>query len=248
MRKTQLIKINTRTLICGLSGSGKTNALTQFILLCNGVFDKLYLCYKTDEPFYEMLIDQLKEDDLIEVHRSLSSFSEVNDFEDAAAYKRRKEKAPKYLVIFDDCINDTDRKSQKKLGEYFTFGRKKNLTICFLSQSYYQTDILFRKQMNYLLLTGISSNSDLKSIVSEYALGKIKAEKLIQIYEWIKENDKDNDLDFMKINLETSPIYEKISRNFTQYIQIDEKQEQPNDAPKQFVEKQKYKKKITKRI
>jgi ABC-type lipoprotein export system ATPase subunit len=89
------IKINTRTLICGLSGSGKTNALTQFILLCNGVFDKLYLCYKTDEPFYEMLIDQLKEDDLIEVHRSLSSFPEVNDFEDAAAYKRRKEKAPK---------------------------------------------------------------------------------------------------------------------------------------------------------
>jgi hypothetical protein len=102
--------------------------------------------------------------------------------------------------------------------------------------------------MNYLLLTGISSNSDLKSIVSEYALGKIKAEKLIQIYEWIKENDKDNDLDFMKINLGTSPINEKISRNFTEYIQIDEKQEQPNDAPKQLVEKQKYKKKITKRI
>ena len=37
------IKINSRSLICGLSGSGKTNALTQFIILCNGVFDKIYL-------------------------------------------------------------------------------------------------------------------------------------------------------------------------------------------------------------
>jgi hypothetical protein len=39
-----------------------------------------------------------------------------------------------------------------------------------------------------------------------------------------KDNDKDNELDFMKINLGTCPINEKISRNFTEFIQIDEKQ------------------------
>jgi hypothetical protein len=79
------IKLNGRSLVCGLAGSGKTNALTNFIVLCNNVFDKIYLCYKTDEPFYDMLVDQLKEDDLIEVHRSVSSFPEVNEFDDAAA-------------------------------------------------------------------------------------------------------------------------------------------------------------------
>jgi hypothetical protein len=169
-----------------------------------------------------MLVDQLKEDDLIEVHRSVSSFPEVNTFEDYTAYKRRKEKAPKYLVIFDDCINDTDKKSRHKIAEYFTFGRKKNLTICFLSQSYFQTDIFFRKQMNYLILTGISSNSDLKSIVKEYELGKISANVLLNIYEWIKDNDVEDDLDFMKIDLSKCPINKKVSKNFTEYIQIAE--------------------------
>jgi hypothetical protein len=218
------IKINTRSLYCGLSGSGKTNAVLSFMLLCNNVFDKIYLCYKTDEPFYDMLIDQLKEDDLIEVHKSVSSFPEVNTFDDAAAYKKRKEKAPKYLVIFDDCINDIDKKSRTKMAEYFTFGRKKNLTICFLSQSYYSTDKFCRQQMNYLVPTGISSNKDLKAILKEYSLGTITPEILINIYNWIKANDKNNDLDFMKINLGACPINEKISRNFTDFMKIDEKQ------------------------
>jgi hypothetical protein len=78
--------------------------------------------------------------------------------------------------------------------------------------------------MNYLLLTGISSNKDLKAILKEYSLGTITPEILVNAYTWIKDNDKDNELDFMKINLGTCPINEKISRNFTEFIQIDEKQ------------------------
>jgi hypothetical protein len=78
--------------------------------------------------------------------------------------------------------------------------------------------------MNYLLLTGISSNKDLKAILKEYSLGNITPETLINIYTWIKDNDKDNELDFMKLNLRAYPINEKVSKHFTEYIQIAEKQ------------------------
>jgi hypothetical protein len=64
---------------------------------------------------------------LIEVHRSVSSFAEVNSFEDYTAYKRRQEKAPKYLVIFDDCINDTDKKSRHKIAKYTKMANKYKL-------------------------------------------------------------------------------------------------------------------------
>jgi hypothetical protein len=79
--------------------------------------------------------------------------------------------------------------------------------------------------MNYLILTGISSNSDLKSIVREYELGKISVNVLLNIYEWIKDNDVDDDLDFMKIDLSKCSINKKVARNFTDFLQIDEKQE-----------------------
>jgi len=217
------IKINSRSLICGLAGSGKTNCLMQFILTCNGVFDKIYLCYKTDEPFYELLIDQLKKDDLIEVFKTVESFYDVNYFEDEENFLKRKETPPRYLVIFDDCINDCKKgKLNFKMREFFTYGRKKCLTIFFLAQSYYQTEKYFRDQMNYLILTSIASNKDLKAILKEYQLGNLSVDLFLKAFKWIKDQDKENDLDFMKIDLHGNCSDDKkISRNFIEFLPME---------------------------
>lgn len=214
------IKQCTRSLYCGLSGSGKTNALMQFIHASNGVFDKIFLCYKTDEPFYDFLIHELKPDGLIEVFKSVESFPNVDEFDDEATYVNRKEKPPRYLIIFDDCINDCKiGKNNQKMRNYFTYGRKKCLTIVFLSQSYFQTDKFFRDQMNYLILTSIASNKDLKTIVREYSLGGLTVDVILSAYQFIKENDTDNNLDFLKIDLNGDcPKEKKLSRNFLDYI------------------------------
>jgi hypothetical protein len=45
---------------------------------------------------------------------------------------------------------------------------------------------------------------------------------LLDIYEWIKDNDVDDDLDFMKIDLGKCPINKKVSKNFTEYMKIAE--------------------------
>ena len=42
----------------------------------------------------------------------------------------------KFLVIYDDCVTDNDSYSYKKVEEYFSFGRKKGITLAFLSQSF----------------------------------------------------------------------------------------------------------------
>ena len=59
------IKLRTRNLLCGASGSGKTNALMNYIFLSSkprkGTFRHVFLCYKTDEPLYDVLQEQLKD-------------------------------------------------------------------------------------------------------------------------------------------------------------------------------------------
>jgi hypothetical protein len=76
--------------------------------------------------------------------------------------------------------------------------------------------------MNYILLTSISSNKDLKSILKEYQLGELSADIFLKAYKWIKDQDKKNELDFMKLDLNAdSPDNEKISRNFIDYFPID---------------------------
>jgi hypothetical protein len=213
----------TRALYCGLSGSGKTNGLMQYIEACEDVFDKIYLCYKTDEPFYDLLIDQLTPDGLIEVFKTVESFPSVNDFPDESQFVKNKERVPNILIIFDDCLSDCKiGKNNLKMREFFTYGRKKCLNIAFLTQSYFQTEKYFRDQMNYLILTSIASDKDLKRICNEYGLGKISPEVLMDAYELIKTNDVDNDLDFLKIDLHGNcPIEHKLSRNFLDYLQIE---------------------------
>ena len=222
VERTQM-KEKTRSLICGLSGTGKTNALMQYIVACSGIYDKIYLCFKTDEPFYECLVDELKKDDLIAVYKSVESFPEVDEFADASEYKRQKEKPPKYLIIFDDCLNDCKiGKNNLKMRKYFTYGRKKCLTIFFLSQSYYQTEKFYRDQMNYILLTSIASSKDLGRITKEYSLGSLTDEVITSAYKMVKENDKDNELDFLKIDLHgNTPANRKLSKNFDQFIEYE---------------------------
>lgn len=215
------IKQNSRSLICGLSGSGKTNCLMQFIIECNGLFDKIYLCYKTDETFYDLLIDQLKVDDLIEVFKSVESFPDVNTFDDESLYVNRKEKPPRYLVIFDDCVNEIGKQNLTKIKDYFCYGRKKGLTIMFLTQSYYSTNKFVRQQMNNLMLTSVASNKDLKAILKEYSLGTLTVDHLMRAYEFIKDNDTDNNLDFLKITLDNCPKDKKLSKNFLEYLNFE---------------------------
>lgn len=213
------IKLNSRILFLGASGSGKTNALIQYLLETSkpkkGTFKHIFLCYKTDEPLYDMLKEELGPN-FITCYKSVAEFPDAQQFADHPEDEH-------YLVIFDDCINDKDKVSRKKMADYFTYGRKKHITCCFLAQSYYSTDKFFRQQMTYMIITSINSIKDLKAILKEYQIGKIQLSQIVSMFEKATDKTEDpDDLPFFKMDLNSCPLNKKFSKNFLEYFNPDD--------------------------
>ena len=84
------------TLCLGGTGSGKSNALINYISRSSGEFYKIIVCSfsTTDEPLYNMLEETGK----IELISDIDEVPDLEEFDD-----RHKDK-PK-LIVFDDFIN-----------------------------------------------------------------------------------------------------------------------------------------------
>jgi len=205
------MKLRSRILDCGSSGAGKTNLLYNYIYLTSqgkGTFKHVFLCYKTDEPLYDEIREQLK--DKITCFRDASDIPPVEIFPDNSN--------DNFLFIFDDFVNEKDRLFNKKLQNYFAFGRKKGLTLFFLTQSYYQTNKFVRDQCNYILLLSIKSEMDLARIITEYEIPNISKDQMIKMFDYCTQEP----LNFMKITTDRCKKEEKISKNFLEYLDPDE--------------------------
>lgn len=176
----------------------------------NGTCSHVFLCYKVSEVLYDDLIEQLGKN--ISVYRSLDAFPDVDQFKDQIE--------DKYLCIFDDCVNDKDKQSIKKVNDYFAYSRKKGITTCFISQSYYDTPTFVRKNMNYLLLLSISGKKDLVGILKEFNVSDMTKDRLQQIYKQASTPQNEKDMPFLKIECGKAPEDEKYSSNFSQFIKV----------------------------
>src|SRR6266550_4760968 len=154
-----------RLLICGSSGSGKTNLLLNLILQYLS-YDRL-LVYAKDlsEPKYEYLQelfnnddDDDDEDDEEEV--LFSSDDKVISVDELDPNKQN-------LIVFDDYITSRD---QNKIEDLFIRGRKKNVSIIYLTQSYYQTPKNIRLQCNYLILFRSCNQREVNTILRDHTL------------------------------------------------------------------------------
>jgi hypothetical protein len=202
------MKLRTRILLCGASGTGKSNSLINYIFLTSkpkkGTFKQIHLCYKTDEPLYEVLIEKLK--DKITLYKEIKNIPNCQEFPDNTE--------DNILFIFDDCIADKDKLSVKKLSDYYAYSRKKGITLLFLTQSYFQTPKFYRDQMNYIILLSIKSSQDLNRIIKEYEIPDVDTN---QINNMMKYCIKDS-LNFMKIDTSHCSIKKKFSKNFISYL------------------------------
>lgn len=206
------MKIDSRILMSGASGSGKSNALLNYIYATsqpkNGTFKHIFLCFKTDEPLYQYLEERLEGD--ITLFRGLDQFPDITSFP--------QQNKDKYLVIFDDCINDKSKTDLKKINDYFSFSRKLGVTTLFLSQSYFTTETFIRKNINYLILTSIASTKDLKRICAEYDTNNVTAEEIAELFDIATEKETESDMNFFKIDLNNVKVDVKFSRNFIEYL------------------------------
>ena len=124
-------KSNFRMLICGNSGSGKTNLLYHILMKPLVYYDQIHL--------YGKNLEQEKYRHMIETMNDISSqvgYDIMHSNNDGIKPVNSLESDAQKIVTFENFICD---KNQKPLIDYFIQGRHKNCSVIYLSQSFYKT-------------------------------------------------------------------------------------------------------------
>ena len=131
-----------RILIIGGSGSGKANALLNLINNQPDI-DKIYLHAKDPyETKYQYLINKREKVGLDHFDDPEAFMEYSNDMQDVynniEGYNPIKKR--KVLIVFDDMIADmiNNKKLNPVVTELFIRGRKLNISIVFITQSYFK--------------------------------------------------------------------------------------------------------------
>ena len=131
-----------RKLIIGGSGSGKTNALLNLINNQPDI-DKIYLYAKDPyEAKYQYLINKREGVGINHFNDPKAFIEYSNDMRDVYkninCYNPYKEK--KILIVFDDMIADmiNNKKLNSIVTKLFIRGRKLNISVVFITQSYFK--------------------------------------------------------------------------------------------------------------
>ena len=162
-----------RILITGGSGSGKTNIL--LILIENQQdIDKIYLYVKDPyEAKYQYLIN-------IDEKVALKRFNDPRDFIEYSndmcdVYKNIDEynidKERKILIVFDDMIADmiNNKKLNSIVTELFIRGRKLNISLVFITQSYFKVPKDFRLNSSHFFIAKIQNKRELQQIAINHS-------------------------------------------------------------------------------
>ena len=131
-----------RILTVGGSGSGKTNALLNLINKQPDI-DKIYL-YAKDlyEAKYQYLINNREKVGLDHFNDPKAFMDYLNDMQDVyrSIENYNPNKKRRVLIVFDDMIADmvNNKKLNPIVTELCIRGRKLNISIVFITQSYFK--------------------------------------------------------------------------------------------------------------
>jgi len=161
-----------RMCIVAPSGSGKTNFLLNLISLFSkgrGTFSSITIITKiAKEPLYDFLKLQSES---IQIKEGLSNTPQLDKFD----------KELNHLVVFDDLVLS---KNLEIVENYYIRCRKFNVSVIFISQSYYAIPTMIRKNTNYMIILKLGSGQrEVKAICSELG-NRIEKEQLLNMYEY----------------------------------------------------------------
>ena len=159
-------------IICG-SGSGKTNSLLNLINQQDHI-DKIYLYAKDlSEPKYEFLIKKC-EDAGTKHFNDSNAFIECSNtmddvYENIDDYNPNRKR--KILIVFDDMIADimTNKKFQAIIKELFIRCRKLNISLVFITQSYFSVPKDVRLNSTHYLIMKINNRKELQNIAINHS-------------------------------------------------------------------------------
>lgn len=196
------LKLPFRMAIVAPSGSGKTNWLLNLIHLFSqgrGTFASLTIVTRNKaEPLYEWL--QTKSDQ-IQIKEGMDQLPQLDKFE----------KEWNHLVVLDDLVLAKD---QSRVENYYIRARKMNVSVIYISQSYFRIPKIIRGNLSYLVLLKLSGQRELNLILSEGGLGLSK-EELLGLYNYaVSEKFSALIIDY------EAPLEKKYRKNFGEYLAV----------------------------
>ena len=162
-----------RILIIGGSGSGKTNALLNLINNQPDI-DKIYLYAKDPyEAKYQYLINKREKVGLDHFDDPKAFMEYSNDMQDVYKniddYNLRKKR--KVLIVFYDMIADiiNNKNLNPIVTELFIRGRKLNISIVFVTQSYLKVAKDVRLNSTHFFIMKIPNEREIQQIVLNHS-------------------------------------------------------------------------------
>ena len=149
-----------RTLIIGDSGSGKANALLNVI---NNQPDTDKIYYDDPKAFTEY------SNDMQDVYKNIDEYN--------------IDKERKILIVFDDMIADmiNNKKLNSIVTELFIRGRKLNISLVFITQSYFKVPKDVRLNSTHFFIMKIPNKRELQQIALNHS-SDINSKDFIKIY------------------------------------------------------------------
>ena len=204
--KNHMIDKNSRILMIGSSGTGKSNSLLNFIEKSSGEFSEIIICSfsTTYEPLYNFLQQKIPEVQLIDT---------IEDVPEVQSYDNNDKKTSK-LIVFDDFVN-LSKKEMKKLFDYAIASRKFGFTCVFISQSYTSVPKIISRNCNYLFIFRLNDKVSIKRIISNHSLsGLVSAQEIEQYYYYCIKQP----LGFLLIDLKTTDDSKRFRCGFSDFL------------------------------
>lgn len=191
-------------LCIGGTGSGKTNALLNFISRKNNAFYDIIIFSgsSVDEPLYNLLQNKIEGVELINDIEDLPALSEFDD------ENKDKEK----LIVFDDFIN-LSNKEMKKIKEYLTAGRKSGFTCWLMAQNYTSAPKIITRNCHYFILFKLNDNTTINNIIRNHNIDNLEKSDILDAYNYSTAEP----LNFLMVDTRGEGI-KRLRRNFTDFI------------------------------
>jgi len=173
------LKIPSRHLLIGGSGTGKTSLLLNIIKAFSdksknkkglGTFKGVYIfCKSDDEALYHYMKSLSPQ---IHIYEGLSQL-------DLEVFKVKGEQN---LVVFDDLVLEKD---QKAIEQLYIRGRKlgAGVSVFYLTQSFFLTPKVIRNNCNYMWILKLAGQREVNIIMREFSLG-VDKDTLMRIYDY----------------------------------------------------------------